>query len=165
MTLPIELQDFSLAAFVHKDIGGRDIAMDSALSVGGFQCVGNLNRESEGGFGFEWFCSDELLQDHSIQKFSRKKFLAGLFANLINPCRYSDSSQDARCSLGFAAKAGASDWGSWPTDSGRNLRGHETVKAGVHGLVDDSCASVTESSRRCDSARRLYLIHVLRELR
>ena len=98
-----KIENLGVAAFGYKDVGRFDVAMDDSFRVGGFESVGDLNREREKIIGVERFAADAVLQRHAIEIFHHDERLTVLLANFVN--RADIRMIQSRGSASFATKA------------------------------------------------------------
>ena len=79
-----EIENLGVAALGDKNVGRLDVAMDNAFGVRRIECVGDLNRQAQQHFSFEWPAGDTMLQRHTIQKLHGDEGLAVFFADFVN---------------------------------------------------------------------------------
>ena len=79
-----EIQNLGMPALGDEDIGGLDVPMDDASSVGSIQCVGDLDAKRQYLLDLQWLATDAMLQRHAIQKLHDDEGLPVLLTNFVD---------------------------------------------------------------------------------
>ena len=150
-----------MTALGNEDVGWLDVAVDDSLGVGGIQCIGDLDCQTEVTFDLDRLSCDAVLQRHSIQKLHHDERLATVFADLVN-----------RADIGMIQGGGcpAPHAGTGPclrilaTSSGRNFRATKR-SAQCPRPCRPHPSRRHPASRRCGNARWFDRSCVAEELR
>src|ERR1700693_292754 len=79
-----EVENFGVAAFSDKNIGGLDVAMDDSFAVGSIERVGDVDTEIEEQFQIQGAARDAVLQRFAVKTFHGDVGLPIFLANFVN---------------------------------------------------------------------------------
>jgi len=136
-----EIENFGVAEFGDKDIGGLDVAMNDAAGVSGLEAGGDVDGNVEEFIGIERLVTQEMLESEAIEKFHGDESLAVLLTDIVNGADI--RMIEGGSGLRFALEAGEGLW--IEGDFGRKeFEGDKAVQAGVFGFVDNAHATTAE---------------------
>jgi hypothetical protein len=130
-----EIEDLGLAAFGYEYVRRLDVPMDDACGVCDIESVGNLDSKVNNLFNGESLAMDMLTERFTVNEFHDDERMVVLLADIVN-----------------GADAGVIESGSGvglPAETlqrlgillhiiGEKFQGHDAVKAGVYGFVDNT---------------------------
>ncbi len=133
-----EIHHFGMTALGHEDVGGFDVAMDDAFSMGCVEGVGDLDGEGEDRVQFHRAIADTVLKGQAVEKLHDDKRMPIVPADLVNGTDV--GMIECGCGLGLALKAGES-LRILGYIVGQKFEGDKAVEVGVFRLVDDTHSS------------------------
>ena len=120
---------------------GLDVAVDDPSGMSGFECVGDVNRQTEQNIGVDGLSRDAILQRHPVQKLHGDERLPILLADIKNHANIGVIQRGGN--LGFALK----------TSEGLRVFGHffrhefegdKTVETNILGLINNTHTATAE---------------------
>src|SRR6202035_5239561 len=92
-----------MAALSDEEVGGFDVAVNDAFTVGGIECVRNFDGEVEQAIEFHGTASDEVLQSLAFETFHGDEGPSVFFADVVDGADV--GMVESGSGFGFAAKA------------------------------------------------------------
>src|SRR5262249_12188251 len=136
-----EIKNLYVVAGGNEDVRRLDVAMNNALGVGGFKCVGNFDSKRQQQAGFERPEGDPMLKGVAFQELHRDERLISVPSDFVDGADV--GMVQSRGSTRFAAKALKSG-GVLGEFFGKKLQGDIAAELGVLGLVNHSHATATK---------------------
>src|SRR6516165_11154566 len=136
-----EIQNLGMTALGHEDIGGLDVPMDDARSVGGIKRVGDVNAQRQDGLDLQRLATDAVFDRHAFQILHRYKRLTSLLPDFVDGADVGMVQGGGRA--GFAAKSFQSLW-VFRKVIRKEFESNVAAKFGVFGLIDHTHSATTK---------------------
>ena len=91
-----------MAAVGDEDVSGLDVAVDDSLAVGGFESVGNFDRQGEQAIEFHGLGLNQVLQGFAAEAFHHDEEMSVVLADFVDGADV--GVVQGRCGAGFAAE-------------------------------------------------------------
>src|SRR6516225_10728008 len=79
-----EIQNLGMAALGHEDIGGRDVPVDDARSVGGIEGVGDLYAKRQYLLDLQRLATDAVFERHAVKELHDDEGLTVVLPDLMD---------------------------------------------------------------------------------
>jgi hypothetical protein len=136
-----KIQDFCVTAFDNEDIGGLDVTVNDAFSMGGIEGVGNLDGDIQQTLQFHRPAGDCIFESLALKTFHGDEGFTIFFADVMDGADV--GMVQRRGSFGFAAKA--AEGLRIPGEVfGEKFKSDEAVEAGILCFVDYSHSAAAQ---------------------
>ncbi len=136
-----EVENFSVATFCDKNIGGLDVAVDDVFLMGSVERIGDFDAERDKHFKGDRAMRDQLFERGALQELHRDEGLAVFFADVVDGADVGVI--ERRGGLSFALESGKSAR-VIAHILGQEFQRNIATESTIFGFINDSHATSAE---------------------